>query len=87
MQDLLPMLKTPTQFTRAFVQLALGYRFLRLGVLDFEFEPPTDNGHRADHFFRYGGVPYLVECYEPEGADQGLYADLLHHSSVARHLG
>jgi hypothetical protein len=80
MNDVLPMLRNPGQFSRAFVQLAFGYRFLGLGVSSLEFEPPTDGGRRADHLFAWAGVPYLVECYQPEGDRHPAYSDLVNHS-------
>jgi hypothetical protein len=41
LDDMLSMLGNAEQFGRAFVQLAFGYRLLRLGVDGLEFEPPT----------------------------------------------
>ena len=80
LDEVLSMLRSPGQFGRAFVQLAFGYRFLRLGVSDFEFEPPTDGGRRADHLFVTNGTPYLVECYEPERSRHAVHSDLINHS-------
>lgn len=81
--DLLPMLRNARQFGRAFVQLAFGYRFLKLGVSNLEFEPSTDGGRRADHLFVSNGTPYLVECYEPEEDRHPVYSDLINHSPSA----
>lgn len=83
LDDVLSMLRNPEQFSRAFVQLAFGYRFLRLGVDGLEFEPQTDGGRRADHFFSSGGIPYLVECYEPQRERHSAYSDLINHSFSA----
>lgn len=80
LDEVLSMLRNAEQFGRAFVQLAFGYRFLRLGVSQFEFEPPTDGGRRADHLFISGETPYLVECYEPESARYAGHSDLINHS-------
>jgi len=83
LNEVLSMLRNAEQFDRAFVQLAFGYRFLRLGVAGFEFEPSTDGGRRADHFFTSGGTPYLVECYEPESVRHAAHSDLINHSLAA----
>ena len=65
LDDVLSMLGNAEQFGRAFVQLAFGYRLLRLGVDGLEFEPPADGGRRADLFFSSGGIPYRGQAVAP----------------------
>ena len=67
---MLSMLGNAEQFGRAFVQLAFGYRLLRLGVDGLEFEPPTDGGRRANCIMR--GPPIWNRGLSSPGICDGL---------------
>ncbi len=47
------------------LQLAFGYRFLRCGATELEFEPEALSGRFGDIFFKIDGKPIMVECYVP----------------------
>lgn len=49
------------------MQLAFGYRFLKLGATHMEFEPEAKGGRLGDIFFELDGNPFMVECYIPRG--------------------
>lgn len=51
-------------FFTGFMQLAYAYRFQRAGAKNIVFEPQTDRG-KADIYYEFDTIPYLIECYVP----------------------
>lgn len=54
-----------TQYEEGLMQLAFGYRFMRLGAKNLEFEPEAKEGRYGDILFELDGNKYMVECYSP----------------------
>ncbi|MFH2068418.1 MAG: hypothetical protein ABII89_03020 [Candidatus Omnitrophota bacterium] len=54
-----------SQYAEGLMQLAFGYRFLKLGAQNLEFEPEAQGGKLGDIFFKLEGNYYMVECYIP----------------------
>ncbi len=76
--EVIPLLKTASQFSTARVQLALAHRLLHLGAKDVCLEPHADAGRKADISFVYGGRLHLLECYEPAPRRYGAFGELVH---------
>ncbi len=80
--DVVAHLRTRTQFEAGRLQLALGYRLLRVGCTAVAFEPEADRGRRADLAFDEGETKFLMECYAPTDPRYPEYDELLGASST-----
>ncbi|MBC7457349.1 MAG: hypothetical protein H7235_03665 [Bdellovibrionaceae bacterium] len=69
LDQVIRQMKSAEDFENTWVQLAYGYRFLKLGVKDLKFEPDIDDGRKADLVFNFESQAYLVECFMPEVKD------------------
>ena len=56
-------------YAQSLLQMAFGYRFLKLGGKKLEFEPSAYGGRVSDIFFELDGIPYMVECYIPQDTE------------------
>lgn len=61
--DVIRQLKNKDDFDSAFIQLAYGFRFLKIGATEIAFEPDIDNGGKADIIFKFSNQSYLAECF------------------------
>ena len=77
LDKVLKMMKT--QYAEGLMQLAWGYRFLRLEAKNLEFEPKAKSGKLGDIFFELEGNQYMVECYMPRDKDKKDSSLELHH--------
>jgi hypothetical protein len=66
LDEVIAHLRSPAQYSRGRLQLALAYRLLRCGLSGVKLEPEADNGRKADLEFEKDEQHVLIECYEPE---------------------
>lgn len=78
LDKVLVMMKS--NYAQSLLQLAFGYRFLKLGGRNLEFEPIAKEGRVADIFFELDGIPYMVECYIPQEPETIDSTQILIHS-------
>jgi hypothetical protein len=67
LNDVIRQLKNKDDFENTLVQLAYGYRLLKIGAAEISFEPDVDDGRKADILFKFEGQKYLAECFKPDG--------------------
>ena len=80
--DVVTHLRADEQYEGGELQLALGYRLLRLGLADVAFEPAVQDGRKSDLAFSLGGTEYLFECYAPVMPRHAEYETLLGPSAT-----
>jgi hypothetical protein len=59
-----------SNYSHALLQLAWAFRLTKAGATDVLLEPLAANGRVGDVSFRWEGVDFFVECYNPEVVDK-----------------
>lgn len=67
--QVITQMKSASDFENTWIQLAYGYRFLKIGAEDLRFEPVVQGGRKADIIFRFESQIFIVECYMPDAEE------------------